>query len=236
MRIVTWNIRGGKGMDGVRSLGRIVEALRDLDADIVCLQEVHRFLPGGAMEDQPAGLAKALGARVAYSSALRLSKRFGLAILSRWPIERIEVHRLPNDRERRSRPGLWLERRICQEAVISSPEGPLTVLNTHWSLSADDRMEASKTISGLIRACAGPLLLCGDLNARPDALEVARLLSEGLTDSGAGRNQMTYPADRATARIDYIWCRGISATNISTPELSGSDHLPILIDASFETQ
>ena len=45
MRVMTYNIRGGLGMDGHRSIERIGAVVRDAGADVVGLQEVHQRLP-----------------------------------------------------------------------------------------------------------------------------------------------------------------------------------------------
>ena len=56
MRVVTYNIRFGWGLDGEVDLARIAESLRG--ADIIALQEVERFWRRSGMTDQPAELAK----------------------------------------------------------------------------------------------------------------------------------------------------------------------------------
>lgn len=52
MRIVTYNIRGGLGLDGRRSIGRVAETLRALRPDVVCFQEVHQRTPWGGLTDR----------------------------------------------------------------------------------------------------------------------------------------------------------------------------------------
>ena len=41
MRIVTYNIHKGRGIDGRVSLKRIVDVLAELNADIIALQEIY---------------------------------------------------------------------------------------------------------------------------------------------------------------------------------------------------
>ena len=58
MKLVTYNIRFGLGIDQRTDLGRIAETVRD--ADIVALQEVERFWKRSGMTDQPESLGNLL--------------------------------------------------------------------------------------------------------------------------------------------------------------------------------
>lgn len=51
MKLVSYNIRFGLGLDQQIDLGRIADTVRD--ADIVCLQEVERFWKRSGGSDQP---------------------------------------------------------------------------------------------------------------------------------------------------------------------------------------
>lgn len=79
LRVVTWNIRAAIGPGEpfppawwrhVRSdrLERIAAILRDLDPDIVTLQEVAILTPDGRLLDQPAELARLTGRQVRYAA------------------------------------------------------------------------------------------------------------------------------------------------------------------------
>jgi endonuclease/exonuclease/phosphatase family metal-dependent hydrolase len=234
MRIVTWNIRGGLGMDGVRSLDRIADTLREFNADVICLQEVHQRFPFGGMQNQPSKLARELEMNCAFSSAMRFYSGFGNVILSRWPIRNVQVIDLPNRAERK-RPGLWFERRILQYVQVSADGHDITLFNTHWSLDPLDRTAASEQISGLIAGIRGPVILCGDLNASRDSIEVSNLSAAGLVDAAGGTGDPTYPADHPRIRIDYIWSRGFQVESVQTMSSHASDHFPVVVDLSLET-
>ena len=106
MRLVTYNIRFGWGLDGVIDLKRIADSVRG--ADIIALQEVERFWLRSGMVDQPAELANNLSDYYwAYGPAFDVDaseqlcdgrvvnrrRQFGTMVLSRWPIlnSRLEV-------------------------------------------------------------------------------------------------------------------------------------------------
>ncbi|MCX6360690.1 MAG: endonuclease/exonuclease/phosphatase family protein [Armatimonadetes bacterium] len=232
MRIVTYNIRGGLGCDGVRSLARVADTLRGLRPDVVCLQEVHRFLPVSRFADQPAELERLLGFRVVFHPVSRLGvARFGNAVATRLPIVSIGMHRLTNDRER-ERPAMRWESRGLLELVVDAPGGPLRVMTTHWSLNAMDRLISSATVAEMASGCPEPLILCGDLNALPDSLEVARLVRRsGLADAASANPQPTYPADAPNSRIDVILhSPKLGEARAWTASSPASDHLPLVAE------
>jgi len=85
--VMTYNIRWGRGVDGVFSLERIAEVIATSGADLVGLQEVERGSPRSRFRDTPDVLAASLGMHVAYGANLRLGPwQFGNALLSRHPI------------------------------------------------------------------------------------------------------------------------------------------------------
>ena len=64
MKLLSWNIQWGRGMDGQVDLARILHTIHQLgDFDVICLQEVavnFPGLPGNRGEDQVAELSAGL--------------------------------------------------------------------------------------------------------------------------------------------------------------------------------
>ena len=223
MRVMTYNIRGGWGMDGGWSTERIADVVLEQAPDILCLQEVHQRLPQSRFVDQPGRLQKALGLPIVFQANLRLGLgRYGLAIVSRCPVNTVQNHLLPSVREQRG----------ALEVNLTTPAGPLTVFCTHWGLNSAERERQAARLAELLAAVSGPILVCGDFNENSEASGLRQLLSQtGLQDADADSRRLTYPADTPAARIDYI---------LSSPELTlqnvfpvttlASDHLPLVAD------
>jgi len=138
LKLLSWNIQWGRGMDGRVDLARIAETLRGLDEfDVICLQEVavnFPGLPGNNSNDQVADLAALLpGYTPIYAPATDVPdgrggrKQFGNAIFSRLPVGQVWRHLLPwpND------PAVPSMQRVLLEAVVQSEFGPLRVMTTH---------------------------------------------------------------------------------------------------------
>ncbi len=223
MRVMTYNIRGGWGIDGQRSTERIAEVILDARADIVCLQEVHQRLPQSRFVDQPGRLQAALGLPVTFQANLRLGVGgYGLAVVSRFPVQTVQNHMLPSIREQRG----------VLQVDLATPNGPLSVFCTHWGLNTDERLRQAARLADLVAAAPAPVLVCGDFNERADAPGL-RLLSDqtGLTDADAILNRPTYPANRPDARIDFVLYPPVLTLQSLTPiETLASDHLPLVAE------
>ena len=106
MRLLTWNIQWGLGMDGQVDLARIIAHAQGLaDPDVICLQEVADGMPdlsGNDGSDQFAAIAALLpgyqaiaGAGVETFDEAGRRQRFGNMILSRLPVRQVLRHQLP---------------------------------------------------------------------------------------------------------------------------------------------
>ena len=223
MRVMTYNIRGGWGIDGRWSTERIAEVVLEQDPDILCLQEVHQRLPQSRFVDQPGRLQKALGLPVVFQANLRLGVgAYGLALVSRYPVNSVQNHLLPSVREQRG----------ALEVNLTTPQGLLTVFCTHWGLNGAERERQGARLAELTAGVGGPVLVCGDFNEGPEAAGVSALRSRAnLADADADLNRLTYPADTPVARIDYVlYSPELTLQAISPVSTLASDHLPLVAD------
>jgi endonuclease/exonuclease/phosphatase family metal-dependent hydrolase len=140
MKILSWNIQWGRGIDGKVDLARTADVARGFDADVLCLQEVasnHPDLPGGAAMDQFAWLSGLfLGYEAIYGVGSDLPdglggrRQFGNLILSRRPVLQVFRHQLPWPAD----PAVPSMPRVAVEAAIATPDfpgGALRVVTTH---------------------------------------------------------------------------------------------------------
>jgi endonuclease/exonuclease/phosphatase family metal-dependent hydrolase len=149
MKLVTWNIQWGRGVDGRVDLERIVATARALaDFDVLCVQEVADNFPGLAGNDdrdQFAELRRLLpgyaavegyGVDVAGDGGRR--RRFGNMVFSRYGILSARRHALPWPAD----PGKPTMPRVAVEATLQAPMGPLRVTTTHLEYYSDVQRRA----------------------------------------------------------------------------------------------
>jgi endonuclease/exonuclease/phosphatase family metal-dependent hydrolase len=143
LRIMTWNIQWGLGIDERVDLKRLIDEARAIaDFDVLCLQEVSdnlTELKGNSGSNQFSEIAGLLPDYTAIEGvALDMPgraggrSRFGNMILSRLPVGTVLRYTLPWEAAAtRNMPRLLLE------AVVETPSGPLRVMTTHLEYSSD---------------------------------------------------------------------------------------------------
>lgn len=165
LRVLTYNIHHGEGMDGRVDLERIAGVIRQADADLVALQEVDRGVERTARVDQPAQLAALTGMQAVFERNIEYQGGdYGNAVLTRLPIIRHQNHFLP--------PSLPKEQRGMLEVHVSVSGRALIFLATHFDYHPDDgeRLASAKVVREFVDGHPGlPVILAGDLNARPDS-------------------------------------------------------------------
>ena len=224
MRVLTWNLWWRFGPWEARQPA-IVETLRRIDADVICLQESWETRNG---ESQPEKLADALGYRHVYAAGLGLDlaeESMGNAILSRWPITAARAAALPA-------PEGLDEMRSILRAAIDGPNGSFEVFCTHLNWRLDQSHVRQQQVASICQLIAEtreqrtfPPILCGDFNAEADAAEIRLLTGHAAVPSpklvfldawrtagngGPGwtwsrLNPFTASAPEPDRRIDYVF-------------------------------
>ena len=230
LRVMTYNIHHGEGLDQRLDLQRIAKLILDARADIVGLQEVDRGCERTQKRDLPAELAKLTGMRVHFEKNIPYQGgEYGNAVLTKFPIKSAR-----NTHYQMLRPG---EQRGVLQLVLEVHGRDVLFLNTHLDYRPDDS-ERLKNVDELkqIVAAAGtmPVILCGDFNATPESRTVEKLrafLTDSWTIVGKG-DGFTIPVKKPAKRIDYIWVsrETITPKSIEVLHSEASDHLPVIAE------
>ncbi|MEV0408618.1 endonuclease/exonuclease/phosphatase family protein [Actinoallomurus sp. NPDC050550] len=243
LRVMSYNIQAGAGADHVFDLERQARAIEAQHPDVVGLQEVDvAWGTRSDYADEASWLARRLRMRVFFAPIYTLppdragapDRRFGVAVLSRFPILRAENHEItrlstqvPNPVPAPA-PGF-------PEVLIKARGVRIRVFVTHLDYRSDPAVRRAQVadMAAIMSRRRGPKLLLGDFNAEPDASELAPLwtrLSDALTVAGK-RTTPTWPADAPVKRIDYItFTPGPRVTGAFVPDTLASDHRPVVAD------
>ncbi|MEC8987721.1 MAG: endonuclease/exonuclease/phosphatase family protein, partial [Verrucomicrobiota bacterium] len=216
-------------------LQRIANVIRQSNADAVALQEVDKNTERTGGINMPAELARLTGMNVAFGANLDNYQggQYGTAILSRFPIESHENHRLKQVRKG--------EQRGVLMAVLKMTQGQLLFTCTHLDHTQDqaERLFSETQFADIFAGHAGlPTIFCGDFNDTPDS-ELYKRLSKKWTDtwSIAGKgNGYTMSSANPKRRIDYIWLSGKKNFKVrwmDVPKTEASDHLPLVAEIRF---
>jgi endonuclease/exonuclease/phosphatase family metal-dependent hydrolase len=236
MRVVSYNIHAGKDAARQPNLQRVATILDSLGADIVLLQEVDRGTERSGRVDQLAELERLTGMHGGFAKSLDFQGGdYGIAALSRWPIDSVETVPLPTDPPADRGDGMY-EPRVAIHMVVSSPAGRLDVIGTHLGAESDAtfRDQEARDLIEHIRthvAPEAPVVIGGDFNSTPDS-DVHGSFTGDFEDSwqkcGSG-NGYTFPADSAARRIDYVYLRGLQCVTALVVDTRASDHRPLLV-------
>lgn len=234
VRVATYNIHKCVGLDRLTRPERVVEVLRQIDADIIGLQEVVS-IPGQKIEmDQARYIAEALGMeyRMGITRAIR-SGVYGNVLLSRFPFLSDRTFDL-------SHPGR--EERGCLHADIALMKGrTLHIYNLHLGTAFVERRHQArnvmKELMSNLEYQKGARILLGDFNDWTRSLPT-RLFSAHFAGEDIRRKlqrKRTYPGILPFLHLDHIYYdSGLVLKNAklykSRKALIASDHLPLFAD------
>ena len=217
IRVLTWNVHGGLGLDGVRDFSRIVDYIAAIDADIVALQEVDGRNRAG--RSQPMDIIRdRLGHEgITASTITAPDGDYGHLLLCRWPLVEAVTHDLSMSA---------FEPRCAVSATAKTPAGDLRVVATHLGLRVGER---SRQIRALCAALGNdrPTVLMGDFNGWVRYWSAQVLLEQEFAEFTKLR---TYPARVPLLALDRIFCRPagmLVSAKVFKSEPLFSDHLPL---------
>jgi endonuclease/exonuclease/phosphatase family metal-dependent hydrolase len=229
MRVATWNIHACIGSDGRFDPGRTAKVLRELEADVIALQEVEHHAVEG--EDILDYLADAVGLQALAGPTLRRRSNndYGNALLSRLPIRAVDRVDLSEDRR---------EPRGAIHALLDWNGLDIQVVATHLGLSPVERRRQVRKLLVLLEARpVAAAILMGDLN---EWLLWGRPLRWLRTHFAPMPHRRTWPSRLPLLALDRIWVEpraAVTALGAHRSPLAAiaSDHLPLVADLRADT-
>jgi endonuclease/exonuclease/phosphatase family metal-dependent hydrolase len=234
LRIVTYNVHRCRGLDRRVLPLRICEIIRELDPDIVAVQEVLSADNGRRQEDQPRYIAEELDFSYVFGENRRLNgDGYGNAVLTRLPIGFSENFSLSVEGR---------EERGCLRADIAlSKDVILHLYNVHLGTAYHERHRQGRRLvqSNILTRedVVGPRIVLGDFNEwLPGA--ASRLLADhfGCADirHHMGR-RCTYPGIVPFLHLDHMYFDDWLTLEHAWLHRTGkaiiaSDHLPLVAD------
>ena len=199
LRVLTYNIHHGEGMDGVVDLERIAAFIKGFDPDMVTLQEVDSVVDRTGDVDQAEVLADLTGMSAAFGRFMPYQGgAYGMAVLSRWPILEASNLRLTDGTEPRT-------------ALAVRVRGPgagqeLVVVGIHFYETAAQRLAQARDLEGILEGEESPTMLSGDFNSTPDS-EVMGYLGARWQVLDKGVDRLTFSSFDPVREIDFVLVR-----------------------------
>jgi len=227
IRMLTYNIRHGAGMDDKVDLNRQAAVIQGTQPDVVGLQEVDSCVKRSGYIPEAKILGDALGMYSTFGAAIPLTGgKYGVAILSK---ERpLSVHHLPL-------PGV--EKRTLLVCEFEN----YVFATTHLDLNDSCRFASLPIILEEAASWEKPFFICGDWNDEPASALIKQMRKDGfvfLNGITSSSLNYTFPAPNPNKTIDYITSFG-RVTKSTTArkvikEPEASDHRPVLVGVTIE--
>ena len=230
LRVMTYNIHVGVGMDKRLDLQRIADVINREKPDLVGLQEVDRGVKRTEGKDEIAELARMTQMEFAFAPNLDYQGgKYGVAILSRLPLSNTVHTMFENKRE--------AERRGMLRTEVELDGKRITFVTTHLDYQfADGRVFETEQLLKFLEDVKGPLIVVADLNDIPEgsAYKLMRtLFDDAWISSRAKGDGFSFPADKPVKRIDHIFYRSgdrVRTKNACVVETLASDHVPVVAE------
>ena len=235
LRVMTWNIHHGEGMDGAVDLERVAKVIQMAHPDLVALQEVDRGVSRTGHRDLPHELAALTGMTCLFSNNYHFGGgEYGNAILTRFPVESWTNYHFAMLSP--------VEQRGLLQARLRTRGRTIVFMNTHLDAQRDDaeRLNESTQLLALSKSCfSDAVIVCGDFNATPDHPVTAgmkTLFDDAWELAGQG-DGFTIPVATPNRRIDYIWLSRSSEWTVRSIQIittDASDHLPVVAELELK--
>ncbi len=236
MRFVLYNIRyatGPKVRNYVRSSGRnlsrICNFLRGLEPDLIGLIEVDQGSYRSGGKNQAELLAESLGHY--HSHSIKYGER------SFWrhvPVLRKQGNAfLARDRIRNET--FHFFDRGMKRLVIELELDHVVIYLVHLALGARARHEQLDDLYAMVKAAEKPCLVAGDFNMLWGEREIDMFLAASGLQNANRERLPTYPSKSPQRHLDFIlYSQGVRVRDFRVPQVSYSDHLPLVVDFDVE--
>jgi endonuclease/exonuclease/phosphatase family metal-dependent hydrolase len=229
VKVASYNIHKCRGVDGATRPDRIISVIRELDADVIALQEVdRRFGRRGGLLD-PSALHHETGMRLLAQSDVshRLGWRGNALLVRKHPVSyRCLRLKLPGG-----------EPRGALVAELDLGEGKFRLIAAHLGLLRRSRVDQVSTLLAAFHDSPPmPTILLGDLN---EWRRRGRSALRGLEPTfGVAPSILSFPSRRPIFPLDRIlgWPAGLIrdlAVHDSWLARRASDHLPLTAKANL---
>ncbi len=233
MRILTYNIHQGLDADYRMNLEGIINEIKKLNPDVVCLQEVNRAQVSNGLVDCLMPISQALGMSYAFG-ANHDDGQYGNAVLTRYPIKDWDNLKFFNNST---------ETRGTLHAVVKTKQtddakSDLNIFVTHLDHIAGPKNVREKQVREVLEFWAKKprAVIAGDLNAEPDTAEMKPFYASGLKDalepSGKKYVKTFWEGYGEQAmKLDYIFVSGdLNIAGVIIDNSRASDHKPVAVD------
>lgn len=225
--ILAYNIHHGEDVNGNVDLRQIADVIRKANADVVALEEVDSLTNRTGKIDQLQEIARLTGMQYFFGKNMDYDGGgYGVGILTKLPIKKTFVTRLPNF------PGS--EPRVAATAELTLANGRsllFTAIHLDYVDNPAERIQQAKKLLEVFSKLHIPSVLAGDFNAQPEEETMKDLFFNLYADTDPTGVTPSFPSNDPNIKIDYILLSKKDRWNVKhfevIDERIASDHRPV---------
>ena len=233
LKIMSYNIRHGDGMDTILDLSRSAKIIKSQAPDLCGLQEVDNFCLRSSSIGQTDYLAQETILEGTFGKFMNFQGgEYGMATLSKKPIISTKVLQLPSGKvEPRSS--------IVHEVQVAK-DCNIVFANVHFDWITDKdggsiRLSQAKALIKFIDTLNKATIITGDFNCTPDSPTMQYFTEQGFVFVQKGEDNLSFQG-RNKAEIDHLIYRNSGSVKFKEKSVQlikepiVSDHRPLVVE------
>ena len=233
MKIMSYNIRHGVGMDDVLDLSRAAKVIKSIGPDICGLQEIDNSCSRSNNIDQAAYLANYNSSKGTFGKFMNYQGgEYGMATLTNRQLLSTEILSLPD--------GKYEPRTAIVHTIELDRGVAITFANVHFDWIEGEegtvnRKLQAKALVEYINSLGLPALIIGDFNCKPDSPTMQYFAKQGFLFVDKGNDKLSFQGEEHL-EIDHLIYRDSNEIQLNVKSIdlldapSVSDHRPLVAE------
>jgi len=233
LKIMSYNIRHGMGMDMVLDLSRSAAIIESESPDICGLQEVDSCCSRSGSIDQTEYLAQKTSMKGTFGKFMNYQGgKYGMATLTSKSVISTKILQLP-DGKHEPRTSIVHEIEVAKGCTI-------VFANVHFDWIAgsegiENRLNQAKALVRYIDALDRATIIIGDFNCRPDSPTMQYFAEQGFVFIEKGDDNLSFHGNNM-AEIDHVIYRNSDDVKFQNKSIRlldepvVSDHRPLVVE------
>ena len=233
IKIMSYNIRHGKGLDTILNLTRSADVINSQKPDLVALQEIDHYCSRSDSTNQTQFLANATQMTGTFGKFMNYQNgQYGMATLSNKTIQKTTVLPLPDAKyEPRSS--------IVHEVEVSE-DYTIVFANVHFDWiseeeGSENRLKQAQALIDYVDTLNKPAIITGDFNCTPDSPTMKLFEEQGFYFVDKGGDNLSFQGDDKL-EIDHVIFRNTEHVIFNPMHVAlldvpiVSDHRPLVVE------
>ena len=233
LKIMSYNIRHGEGLDKVLDLSRAASIIKSIGPDLCALQEIDDFCLRSDRVGQTKYLAQYTNMVGTFGKFMDFQQgEYGMSTLTTKPIISTKILELP-DGKYEPRTAIVHEIKIADTCIIA-------FANVHldWVTEKEgsiNRLNQSKVLVKYLDSLNLPTIITGDFNCTPDSPVMTYFANQGFKFAPKGKDNLSFQIEEK-AEIDHLIYKNSDSVTFTKKsaylleEPIVSDHRPFIIE------